>query len=477
MKYTYKPSPNYRQKQSTISIMRDLTVCLLSIVLFATVYNSLRYGFATGMRVILMTAAAVVTALVTEAAYFKVTGAKDIVTEVRHSFGWVTAIIMVLITRLDVSIYAIVISTVICIIFGKLVFGGFGQNIFNPAAFGEAIIMNSFAASKAANITADVYSGATPMTAMNSYGWVMENSVFEEFIQQFGGLGNMLIGNYPTVIGASCAILVIICGAYMMWKKDIDWHLTVTYILSVFVISLVVGMIHGEGLWFAIFNLITGGVLFCGIFMMTDPVTTPITIPGRMIFAFGAAALTLIIRWKANLPDGALYSVLLMNMLTPAIDKMIKGNQIKEAKQIRNEVIIAGVVCTLIAILVGAFLEGKTPVVASSSAPASALSAEDFSSTNVSCTDQGNGVYACSAKGFEGVNEATVTIENGAVKAIEVTAFNDTPGVGDMAVAEGELSRYVGATTSSAIDSTSGASFTSTSLRAMVYEALTMAGE
>ena len=77
-------------------------------------------------------------------------------------------------------------------------------------------------------------------------------------------------------------------------------------------------------------NVLGGGVLFGAVFMITDPVTTPLTIPGRIIFAVATAALTLILRWKANLPDGVLFSILLMNMLTPAIDRFINGNQIKE---------------------------------------------------------------------------------------------------------------------------------------------------
>lgn len=491
MKFTFKPSPNYRTEQTTTGIMIDLTVCLLAVALFSTAYYSIKYGFGTGMRVILMLAAAVGTALATEAVYFKVTGAKNVVREVSRSYGWVTAIIMVLITRLDVSIYAIIISTILCIVFGKLVFGGFGQNIFNPAAFGEAIIMNSFAASKAASVTADVYTGATPMTAMNSYGWVMENSAFSDFIGQFGGLGNMLIGNYPAVIGGTCAVLILLCGAYLMWRKDIDWHMTCTYIVCIFVFSLITGLIHGEGLWFAVYNLIGGGTLFLAVFMLTDPVTSPMTIPGRVIFAVGTAALTLIIRWKANLPDGALYSLLLMNMLTPAIDRMIPGNQIKEAGAILKKVLITTGIISLITIGVGAILKGNAPAAPAEPAaePAAAetggkaLKDEDFTANNVEISEVSNdgttAVYAVKAKGFEGVNEANVTVDLGSktVSSIEITTFSDTPGVGDMATAEAELARYAGAGLDSSIDSTSGASFTSASLRAMVKAALEAAGE
>ena len=100
------------------------------------------------------------------------------------------------------------------------------------------------------------------------------------------------------------------------------------------------------------------------------------------------------------------------------------------------------------------------------------ISEEDFSANNAACTVVSDGVFACSAKGFEGTNEATITVADGKVVSVEITAFNDTPGVGDMATAEAELSRYVGLTIDDTVDSTSGASFTSASIRAMIKEAL-----
>ena len=475
MKFSYRPSPNYRSKRHTSRIMMDLTVCLLAVLLCSAATYSIVYGPAIGIRAILMAVVSVITAEATEAVYFKIRK-MDIRKELEHSYGWVTALILTLITRIDVSYYALIVATILCIIVGKLVFGGFGQNIFNPAAFGEAIIMNNFAASKAADVTAKVYdtlSGGTPMAAMNSYGWIIEKANFPDFIQQFGGFGNMAMGGYPSVIGGSCAIVILLCGAFLLWRKDINYHLSCTYLVVLFVMSLIVGLYHGAGVEYALFHVLGGGVLFGTVFMMTDPVTTPISIPGRVIFAVGCAALTMILRWRSNLPDGVLFSILLMNMLTPAIDRLSDGNQIKNRKLIRNKVLGVSAVIMLITLLVGFFgIEAKHPVVSASGANTTALKDEDFAANAVECTAQGNGVYLCKAKGFEGVNEATITVKDGKIVGFEVTAFNDTPGVGDMATAEAELTRYNGASLDSIIDATSGASFTSSSLRAMAAAAL-----
>ena len=363
MKFTFKPSPVYRNAQSTSNIMRDLSLCLVVVLCASSIYYGVTYGMDVALRVILMAVFAVIAAVVSEALYFKVTKVEDIKSAILHSYGWVTALILVLITKVDVSYYAVIVCTVIAVIVGKLLFGGFGQNIFNPAAFGEALIMNSFVSSTNADVTSKVFdaiSGGTPMAgAASGYGWLIPSANFSEFLSQYGGFGNMLLGNYPSVIGGSCAIVILLCGAFLIWRKDIDWHVSVTYLVSIFVISLIVGLIKGAGFSYALFNVLGGGVLFGAVFMITDPVTTPLTIPGRIIFAVATAALTLILRWKANLPDGVLFSILLMNMLTPAIDRFINGNQIKEAGKIRNKVLIVSLVVTLIAILVGATLKSE----------------------------------------------------------------------------------------------------------------------
>ena len=480
MKFSYKVSPNYAAKQSTTGIMLELSLALVVVTVASAIWYGVTGGASLGIRVILLSIASVVTALCTETLYLLARKKKDIAKELLHSYGWVTGLIIPLITRINVSFYAIIIATAIAILFGKMLFGGFGQNIFNPAAFAEAIIMNSFSAS----VAADIQTGATPLAAMKSYGWVVDGSALQNVLGQFGNLSGMFLGNYQSVIGGSCALLLILVAVYLIARRIIDYRLTVTYIVTVFVVSLIVGLMHGAGIEYAIVNVLAGGVLFAGVFMLTDPVTSPVSIPGRYVFAVGAAALTLIIRWKSNLPDGALYSILIMNMLTPAIDQLFDGSQIKDATKIARKAVIAMCAFLVAVLLVGSSLVAKTPTVAEEPkkddkpAEAVALSAEDFSENNAECTETSNdgttAVYACKAKGFEGVNEATVTIDvaKKTVVSIVVTKFSDTEEVGDQATTEEQLKKYVGATADSKIDATTGATFTSKSLRAMIATAL-----
>lgn len=489
MKLTFKPSPNYRSSQTTTGIMMDLTVCLLAVTVFSVIYYGVNYGASYGLRVVIMMASAVITSLIVDAIWAKIQKV-DIKDGILSSYSWITAMILTLIIQIDVSPYALCVATVIAIVFGKLVFGGFGQNIFNPAAFGAAVIMSSFAATR----STDFVTAATPTTTAAAYGWIMDTETFGSYITQYGGLGKMLLGWYPSSLGSTSAVLIALCCAYLIWRKDIDWRLPVCYIGSVLLITTIIGLIKGAGLWYGVFNVLAGGVMLGGVFMVTDPVTNPVSIPGRIVFSVGCAALTVIIRLKANFPDGVLFSILLMNMMTPAIDKIFDGNQIKNAANFRNKTIICSCLLALVSILVGSTVQAKevTPEPAAPAAVEGALGSIDFSANNVEVTEVSNdgktAVYSCSADGF-GIqnnmgadysrNEATVTVDvaKGSVVSVVLDHFGDTAGIGDTATSEDALASFAGKTLNDTVDTVAGATFTSGSVAAMVEAALEAAAK
>ncbi len=491
MKFSFHASPNYRGSKSTKEIMMDVTICLLAVLTFSTVWYGVSYGVSYAIRVVCMSVIAVLSALATEACFFKLSG-KEVVPNLKKSFGWITALIIVCLTSINVSYYAVAVSTVIALVFGKLVFGGFGQNVFNPAAFGEAIIMNSFANSTAA----DFATSATPLTSMQSAGWVMDGTAFAAFMKSFGGIAGLFTGNYAAVIGSTSAILILLCGAFLIWREDINWRIPACYLGSVAIMSLLAGLFNGNGVWFLLFNLLSGGILFCAFFMLTDPVTAPVSICGKYIYSVGAAMLTLLIRWKANYPDGALYAILLMNMLTPAIEMALRGSQIKDIKKMTQITLISTVVCLIVGVAVGATLSTKAEETTSAPAvtettdtnetteeSAGISLSDDFSANEASCELQ-DGAYACAAKGFGLINnmgdeyaenEVKVTVEGGKVVKVELVNFGDTKGIGDTAVSDTALAAYEGLTAEDSVDAVSGATFTSTSIASMVAAALAAA--
>jgi electron transport complex protein RnfD len=332
---------------------------------------------------------------------------------------------------------------------------------------------------------------------------------FASFISQYGGLGKMFLGQYPSTIGSTCALLILCCGAFLIWQRDIDWQTPVFYICTVFVEALCIGLMHGAGIEYALFNVLAGGVLFGGVFMATDPVTTPVTIPGRILWAIGAASLTLIIRLKANFADGVLFAILLMNMLTPAIDKLFDGNQIKDAAKFKKTVLIGSACFAALALLVGTSVKPKETAPASSGAPAASGEAAapaggdvnfgealpmtyNFNANKASCVIDGEENdtvrYACQAKGFGLVtnadgeyemNEAMVVVDKstGKIKSISMINFGDTAGVGDMATSDEALAQFEGKGLEDEVNLVTGATFTTRSVASMAQAALNAAQE
>ncbi len=340
MKFTFKPSPNYRQELSTQKIMLELTLGLLVVFGFSVVYYAMAYGMNYAVRAVVLMAVSLVCGVGTEAVWC-IALKKNIKEHLQSSFPWVTAIILTLMCRIDISYYALGVSTVMAIFFGKLVFGGFGQNMFNPAAVGRAFVFTSFTGS----VAADLISSATPTTAIAGNGWMISSSL--------PSLGTLLAGTYAGAMGETSLLLIVLVGAYLAWREVIDWRVPVTYMASLFVLATVYGLMFGQPLTYGLYHLALGGAAFGAVFMMTDPVTNPTSAAGRVVFAMGCAILTLMIRVKANLPEGVLYSILLMNMMTPAIEKLMDGNQIKTEKRNWMIVGIVAVVGIAAAVLCG----------------------------------------------------------------------------------------------------------------------------
>ncbi len=441
MKYTFKPSPNYRDELSTGRIMMELTIGLLLVFGVTLVYyfTNADMGVAYAMRAILLMVTAVVTACTTEIIWCLATK-KDVLSSLKHSYPWVTGIILTMMCQVNIGFYGLIISTIIAIFFAKLVFGGFGQNIFNPAAVGRAVVFASFTTA----VAADIVTGATPTATMASNGWLVSNASSGLLLDKFGGLFNMFIGFHPGAMGETSAAMIILVGIYLAWRKVIDWRVPVSYCVTLFVLAFCVGTMHGVGVWYPVYHLLTGGAMFGAVFMMTDPVTNPTSALGRILFAMGCAIITFVIRVAANLPEGVLYSILIMNCLTPFIETLCDGNQIKMTKKAYT--MIGGLAAIGVALAVAL---GSGLVVAEIEAPSYSVN--------------GN-VYTIESQGFQGKNTFEITVENGAIKSVVCTNFVDTPGIGDKATTTDYLAKFNGTTLDSKFDVISGSTYTSNSV-------------
>lgn len=451
MKYIFNVSPNLRQPMSTKRIMGELTFGLLVVFAFSLVYYSQAYNMDYAVTAIKLLFASVLTALVTESvwAYIMRKDRKFDLAYIKEflggSFGWITAIILTLMTPISIRPFALIVATLCSILFAKLVFGGFGNNIFNPAAVGRAIIFATFMGA-----TTDVVTSVTPTTLIaGEFNWLVSDpSMITNMMSEIGGLGKLFLGWYPGAIGETSALVILLVGVYLAFRKVIDWRVPVMYLGTIFVLAACIALFKGVGsyegipgfLWYGLLHVLTGGVVFGAVFMLTDPVTSPTSAPGRVIFALGAAIITVLIRMKANLPEGCLYSILIMNMLTPMIEKALDGKQLalrKKAIIIFSSVALIGFGSVMLAASV---VEAKQP------APKVFISTSDedvnkFDAKIIEQVDRGDGTIAfhVSAQGYASLDdpaiyntfEIIVDSETQRIVSLTPTEVNDTPYQGD----------------------------------------------
>lgn len=493
MKFTFNASPNLRQRQSTKQIMLELTIGLLVVFAFSLFYYNQAYGSEYMIQAILLMVVSLVVALVTESAWAffmkkdqKFTGAY-LKQYLSSSFGWVTAIILTLMCPISIRPYALGVSTFFAIFFAKLLFGGFGNNIFNPAAVGRAIVFATFMGA-----TTDVITAVTPTTMIASdFNWLVTNpEMITTMMHDLPGLGNLFTGWYPGAIGETSALVILLVGVVLAIRHVIDWRVPLMYLGTIFVLTMAVALMRGVGsyegipgfLWYPLVHLLTGGVVFGAVFMLTDPVTSPTSAQGRCIFALGAGIITVLIRIKANLPEGCLYSILMMNMLTPMIEKGLEGKQLalrKKASIIFGVVAVVGLGSVLLA---GSVIEAKEPapkvMLNTSDKDVNAFDAKvDGKTTN----DDGSVTFHVSAQGYASTsdpgvyNKFDITVQDDKIVSVVPTEVNDTPHQGDKIENPAFLDQFVGQDLSKAVeveknDAVSEATFSSRSTVRAVEE-------
>ena len=220
-------------------------------------------------------------------------------------------------------IYPAIVGSLVGIWFGKLVFGGTGSNIFNPAAVGMVFAKLCFGSTYLTYVDNWFYkipeaaAGATPLGLLNGGAYSNIGSY---------PLTSLLFGQIPGTVGEVFKITIIIGLIYLLIRQSIDWRIVVSYFGTFLLLILIAGLAVfsidksvNPG-YFALYSLLSGGVLFGGVFMLTDPVTSPINPPSRMMYGIIAGVLTVFIRLFAALPEGVAFSILIANMLAAFLD-------------------------------------------------------------------------------------------------------------------------------------------------------------
>ncbi|MHC4982822.1 MAG: RnfABCDGE type electron transport complex subunit D [Planctomycetota bacterium] len=210
--------------------------------------------------------------------------------------------------------YVGVLGGITAIGLGKFVFGGLGQNIFNPAMVGRAFVMITFTSALAAPAFVDERSaveaitGATPLTALEKEGVVAD-------------LRELFIGTTNGSLGETSAIACILGGLYLCIRRTASWRIPLAVVLAAGVIAGVINIANPQAEWTALHHLLAGALLFGAFFIATDPVSSPLTHKGQFIFGLGIGALVMLMRTLSSYPEGVMFAVLIMNSVVPLINR------------------------------------------------------------------------------------------------------------------------------------------------------------
>lgn len=220
----------------------------------------------------------------------------------------ITALILAFSLPPHLPLYLTFIGSAVAVALGKMVFGGLGYNIFNPAMVGRAFLMASFSAQMTtwvAPATIETTTAATPLAAGGAALW------------------HLLSGNVAGSLGETSALAIVIGGLWLILRGSADWRLTVGMLIGVAVAAPLDGLValKDRQSLTVVEHLLAGSVMLGAFFIVTDPVTSPLTRSGRWIFGLGVGLLAVIIRIFGNLPEGVMYAVLVMNALTPLLNR------------------------------------------------------------------------------------------------------------------------------------------------------------
>ncbi|MDR1132754.1 MAG: RnfABCDGE type electron transport complex subunit D [Synergistaceae bacterium] len=300
-------SPHIRAEMSTQKIMANVIGALIPAGL-ASIYFF-------GPRAAAIVAVCVASCVISEAAWQKLSGGKITVSDLSATL---TGLLLAYNLPPSVPLWMGAIGGVFAMIIVKHFFGGLGQNIVNPALAGRAVMLSCWPVAMTTWTTpwVDGVSGPTPLAVIKLSGGALPR------------LADMFIGRIGGCIGETSSIALLLGGAYLIWKGIISWRIPAVYIITVAVLSALFGRSGGP-----VVEILSGGLILGAFFMATDYATCPMTPPGQIVFAFGCGLIASLIRTFGGYPEGVSYSILIMNLAVPIIDRLTPPRVLGEAKR------------------------------------------------------------------------------------------------------------------------------------------------
>ena len=294
-KLVVSPSPHIKDNATTQKLMRDVVIALLPAALAGTLIF--------GIRALIMIAFCVISSVGLEYLFARVTNRKDTVSDFS---AVITGMLIAFNVPVTLPLWMAFTGCFFAIVIVKQVFGGIGKNFANPAIVGRIFLMIAFAGPMASWVVPngnELVAGATPLAMINS--------------GQYVPIQDLFMGTIGGCLGETSAFALILGGAYLILKRVISPTIPFVYIGTVGIMALALGADP-------IAHIFAGGLILGAFFMATDYTTSPVTEKGRVIFAIGCGILTIVIRLYGSYAEGVSFAILIMNILTPHIDKLTR---------------------------------------------------------------------------------------------------------------------------------------------------------
>ncbi len=348
-KFVLEKAPFIRRadngKITTNRIMNDVVIALIPIILFAWVKNGLLPFISDSSNVsvyqmlypLIFTICGGLFSVILEGLYFilfkyyfpnkydqnkKIWNFKTIINEVKNSYGVITGLILAMMLPVNTPLYVLLFGCFMGNIVFKMLYGGFGYNVFNPALIAYAIIVVAFwgviFTNNSVGGALEITTGASPLINFKNTDIIS----YDNIIAPYGDIWSFVIGFVPGAIGETCSVLIIFAFFYLLIRKAISWIVPVFYVGTVFIISLIIMLINGYGIWYPLFQILSGGLLFGAVFMATEPVTTPHSPNGKAIYAIALGLFTLVFRLYGSLPGGVGTAMLFVGLFSTLIDRV-----------------------------------------------------------------------------------------------------------------------------------------------------------
>ena len=314
-------SPHVQTEQTVSKMMYHVVIALIPAVLMSF--------YVFGLSAVTVTLVAIVSCMAFE--YLIQRFILKVPTSLNDGSALLTGLFLALNVPAGFPLWMVVIGSLVAIGIAKLSFGGLGANIFNPALVARVFLLISFPVQMTRwplpfenrMRFADATTGATPLGYLKEA--LREGDVsIRELMNTLPAYDDLLIGKMGGSLGEISAILLLVGGIYLIWKKVITWHIPVSVLLSVFVFGGIMWLIDPDQFADPVFHLITGGLMLGAFFMATDLVTSPMSIRGKILFGVGIGVLTMLIRYFGAYPEGVSFAILIMNAFVPLLDKYFK---------------------------------------------------------------------------------------------------------------------------------------------------------